>query len=100
MSGLPVIQQPRFVLEPGRYESHRQSEYAAMDLLQFPLEVVVCLNHAGNRSDVSAVVLFGFGQRFAIPCSSTPDVPASSVHLSENRRIGRAAPWQLKCIPL
>src|ERR1700691_3805960 len=41
MSGLPVIQKPRCVLEPGRHGSHRQSEYAAMDFLQFPLEAFV-----------------------------------------------------------
>jgi len=60
-----------------------------------------CLNHAGNRSDVSAVVLFGFGQRFAIPYSSTPDAsPRQAGHLSENRRFCRATTWQRKCAPL
>jgi hypothetical protein len=60
-----------------------------------------CLNHAGNRSDLSAVVLFGFGQRFAISYSSTPDGPPRQAgHLSENRRFRRTTTWQRKCAPL
>jgi hypothetical protein len=54
MSGLPVIQKPRCVLEPGRHGSHRQSEYAAMDFLQFPLEAFVLpAIHPGARIAVN-----------------------------------------------
>jgi hypothetical protein len=39
---------------PGRHESHRQSEYAAMDFLQFPLEAFVLpAIHPGARIAVN-----------------------------------------------
>jgi len=41
-------------LEPGRHGSHRQSEYAAMDFLQFPLEAFVLpAIHPGARIAVN-----------------------------------------------